>query len=81
VVVGSFSVATGFAQAAKPSDLMRANQTDKNPPITNESLPAGARLYIAPMPNGFETYVAAGLEKKKVPVVLVIDPPKSVRST
>lgn len=55
VVVGAFSVATGFAQAAKPSDLTPANQTDKNPPITAESLPAGARLYIAPMPNGFET--------------------------
>jgi hypothetical protein len=25
------------------------------------------------MPNGFETYVAAGIEKKKVPVLLVTD--------
>jgi len=25
------------------------------------------------MPNGFETYVVAGIEKKKVPVVIVTD--------
>jgi hypothetical protein len=29
------------------------------------------------MPNGFETYIAAGLEKKKVPVVLVTDRDKA----
>jgi hypothetical protein len=50
VVVGALSVGAGFAQEAKPSDLTPANQTDKNPPITNESLPAGARLYLAPCP-------------------------------
>lgn len=65
------------AQEAKPSDLTTTNQADKNPVITNESLPSGARIYIAPMPNGFETYVAAGIEKKKVPVLLVIDREKA----
>src|SRR5581483_2596405 len=43
------------------------------PIITNESLPRGARLYVAPIQNGFETYIIAGLEKKKVPVVVVTD--------
>jgi hypothetical protein len=66
-----------LAQEPKPSDLTTTNQTDKNPVITNESLPSGARIYIAPMPTGFETYVAAGLEKKKVPVVLVTDRDKA----
>lgn len=45
--------------------------------ITNESLPKGARIYIAPIQNGFETYIAAGLEKKKVPVVVVSDRTKA----
>lgn len=66
-----------FAQEAKPSELTTTNQPDKNPVITNESLPSGARIYIAPMPNGFETYVAAGIEKKKVPVLLVTDREKA----
>lgn len=47
------------------------------PVITNESLPKGARLYVAPISNGFETYIAAGIEKKKVPVVLVADRSKA----
>ncbi len=48
-----------------------------NTTITNEPLPKGARIYLASMQNGFETYVAAGLEKKKVPVVLVSDRSKA----
>lgn len=50
---------------------------DKTPVITNESLPSGARIFVAPMPNGFETYVVAGIEKKKVPVVVVTDRDKA----
>jgi hypothetical protein len=75
----AFFLCTGssLAQEPKPSELTTTNQTDKNPVITNESLPSGARIYIAPMPGGFETYVAAGLEKKKVPVVLVTDRDKA----
>jgi hypothetical protein len=40
-------------------------------PLPNQTLPAGARIYVAPMNNGFETYVVAGLHKKQVPVVVV----------
>jgi hypothetical protein len=61
------------AQESKTSDLTTTNQPDKNSVVTNESLPSGAHIHIAPMPNGFETYVAAGIEKKKVPVLLVTD--------
>ena len=35
-------------------------------------IPAGSKIYIAPM-DGFETYLAAGLQQKKVPVVVVAD--------
>lgn len=33
-------------------------------------IPAGAKVYIAPM-DGYETYLKAALEKKKVPIVVV----------
>jgi len=39
--------------------------------ISNDTLPRGARLFIAPMANGFDTYVIAGLQKKNVPVTVV----------
>jgi hypothetical protein len=47
------------------------------PVITNESLTKGARIYVSPIQNGFETYIVAGLEKKKVPVVVVADRSKA----
>jgi hypothetical protein len=34
------------------------------------TIPAGSKIYIAPM-GGFETYVKAAIEKKKVAVVIV----------
>jgi hypothetical protein len=34
------------------------------------TIPPGSKIYIAPM-GGFETYVKAAIEKKKVPVVIV----------
>ena len=36
------------------------------------NLPAGSRVYIEPM-NGFENYLAAALQKKKVQVTVVAD--------
>lgn len=36
----------------------------------DNKIPAGAKVYIEPM-EGFETYLAAALEKKKVPLVVV----------
>ncbi len=40
-------------------------------------IPAGAKIYIAPIAGGFENYIAAGILKKKVPVVVVNDRAKA----
>lgn len=45
--------------------------------ISEEKLFSGARIYIAPMSNGFDNYVTAGLQQKKVPVVVVADRSKA----
>jgi hypothetical protein len=39
--------------------------------MSEERLYSGARIYVAPMVNGFDNYIVAGLQKKKVPVVVV----------
>jgi hypothetical protein len=39
--------------------------------MSKEKIYSGSRIYIAPMLNGFDNYVAAGLQQKKVPVVVV----------
>ncbi len=36
----------------------------------SDAIPAGSKVFVAPM-NGFETYLKAALEKKKVPIQLV----------
>jgi hypothetical protein len=40
-------------------------------------IPAGSKIYIAPIPGGFENYIAAGIMRKKVPVVIVKDRDKA----
>jgi hypothetical protein len=40
---------------------------DKQP---QQKIPAGAKVYVAPM-DGFETYLRAAINKKKVPVEIV----------
>ena len=53
------------------------SRDSKEAAITTEPLPKGARIYVSPISNGFETYITAGLEKKKVPVVVVADRSKA----
>src|SRR5436309_1118119 len=77
VLAGAISATAGLAQEMKSSVENVTSPNGKNPVITNESLPSGARIYVAPMSSGFESYVIAGLEKKKVPVVVVTDPDKA----
>jgi hypothetical protein len=64
-------------EASQPAkeDVVPAEATARI--MTDESLPRGSRLYIASISNGFETYITAGIEKKKVPVVIVADRTKA----
>ena len=55
----------------------RGTMTEQEPKIAERAedkviLP-GAKIYVAPMENGFETYIVAGMVKKKVPVTMVND--------
>jgi hypothetical protein len=45
--------------------------------ISQERIPSGARVYVAPMVNGFDNYVIAGLQQKKVAVIVVADRSKA----
>jgi hypothetical protein len=40
---------------------------------TSPAIPAGSKVFIAPMPNGFDTYLKSAFEKKRVPLVIVHD--------
>lgn len=77
VLLALFLVPLTRSQDTSMSAKRDATSDANVPVLTNESLPRGARLYVAPIQNGFETYVIAGLEKKKVPLVVVADRSKA----
>jgi hypothetical protein len=41
--------------------------------VNNKVIPPGAKVFIAPMENGFENNLRAALQAKKVPIVVVDD--------
>jgi hypothetical protein len=56
--------------ASKPADTI-----DKEPPaeLSKEKIPAGAKIYIAPL-NGYESFLIAAFIKKGTPVIVVNNP-------
>jgi len=46
-------------------------------PSSSASIPKGAKLFIASMPDGFDTYIRAAIIKKNVPVEIVDDKSKA----
>jgi hypothetical protein len=45
--------------------------------VAKTKIPAGSKVYVAPMEGGFENFVIAGIQKKQVPVVVVVDRSKA----
>lgn len=43
----------------------------------DKPIPRGARVFIAPVEGGFENYLAAAIQQKKVPVVVVTNRAKA----
>ena len=50
-------------------------QTPK--PSLDKPIPRGARVFIAPVEGGFENYLAAAIQQKKVPLVVVTNRDKA----
>jgi len=74
------SVAQTGSAVSEPSKVSEQQEPSQslinsapNTLMSDERIPSGARVYVAPMANGFDNYVIAGLQKKKVPVVVVAD--------
>jgi len=64
---------TETTSSASPSTTAEQKLTVEEPGtlISEEKLYSGARIYVAPMSNGFENYIIAGLQQKKVPIIVV----------
>jgi hypothetical protein len=75
------SVVSPQSQAKETSPANKDNQnlteTEPNTLVSDQRIPSGARVFLAPMMNGFDIYVTAAIQKKKVPVVVVADRSKA----
>jgi hypothetical protein len=69
LILGLFM--TGGTAGAQEPVTRDADGEGASIALPQQILPRGARLFVAPMSNGFDTYVVAGLHKKQVPVVVV----------
>ena len=63
---------TASAQS-KPAPVV-----DKAPPaeLSKEKIPAGSKVYIAPL-NGYESFLVAAIVKKETPIIVVNSPDKA----
>jgi hypothetical protein len=67
----SQAVVSGASDSKEANgNLAQSKLVATAPKMTEESLPSGARIYVAPVSNGFDTYIIAGIQKKNVPVAI-----------
>jgi hypothetical protein len=66
-------------QAKFPVSSIKSAPTDEGQlaTVNNAKIPSYAKVYVAPIPGGFENYIIAGLRNKKVPLTVVIDRTKA----
>jgi hypothetical protein len=64
---------TSDQSTTKPAPVV-----DKAPPaeLSKEKIPAGSKVYIAPL-NGYESFLVAALVKKETPIMVVNSPEKA----
>jgi hypothetical protein len=58
-------LALAWTASARAQDVKAFAGTSKKP------IAAGSRIYIAPMTDGFDTFIVAGIVKKSVPLIVV----------
>jgi hypothetical protein len=68
--------AAADAKGSKASPAATQTSAPDHTPVNGIKIPSGSRVYVAPM-GGFESYIVAGIMKKKVPVAIVADRDKA----
>ena len=79
---------TSTSDQTKPtSDQSTKDATPDLKPVTSDEgqlaavkdakIPSYSKVYVAPMSDGFDNYIIAGLRTKKVPVIVVVDRSKA----
>jgi hypothetical protein len=64
-------------QAQTAGSELRPSQSEEGKLLTSSKIKSGSRVFISPMESGFENFIVAGIQKKQVPLVVVIDRSKA----
>lgn len=82
--LSTFPASAQATEAAPPQVQVQATAPDLHPAqadegkvLTSSKIKAGSRVFIVPMEGGFENFIVAGIQKKQVPVIVVIDRSKA----
>ena len=67
-LVGLFLIMVVLVSAAQQPDAAAPSEKTQQ---DSQVIPSGAKVYIAPMPDDFNSYLKSAIEKKKVPVTVV----------
>jgi hypothetical protein len=62
---------------AEPNLKPAASEEGQLATVSNAKIPAGSKVYVAPMEGGFDNFVIAGFQKKTVPLIIVADKVKA----
>ncbi len=69
---------TSGDQTTEPAAIKSAPTDEGLLAIVNSAkIPSYSKVYVAPMPGGFENYIIAGLRNKKVALIVVVDRSKA----
>jgi hypothetical protein len=72
-ILASIAILLAMSYAFAQKGVTGAEGQGKRVKMINKD----ARVYIAPMEGGFDTFIAAGIQQKKVPLVIVTDRAKA----
>lgn len=77
--VAAESQASSSDKPKQPAAELKPASADegKLATVNNATIPAYAKVYVAPMLGGFENYIIAGFRNKKVPLTVVVDRSKA----
>ena len=64
-------------KAAEPNLKAAPSEEGQLATVSNAKIPAGSKLYVAPMEGGFDNFIIAGFQKKGVPLIIVADKSKA----
>ncbi len=70
LLIGQMLLLSAISLFSRSQPIQSSQESDTR-------VPRGAKVFISPLENGYHIYLAAAIQKKKVPVTVVLDKSKA----